>query len=146
MRYGMRKPSWKKNWLCQRLCPHIFFARTCLGGGSHCYTQTLSRNLEKYVATNGRLPWTVLACSWADLNQLAPIVNHMIVGTKIITPSIKSKHTGMFKSSLFSFNLLKENEFIRNVTVKVPHIPEYHYGQGHAKSIEQICAIHIDRN
>jgi len=80
---------------------------------------------------------TALACSWADINLLAPIIDHWIVDIKDMNPSIKAQYIGMQESSLVSLNLLKGNGITQNVTVKVPHIPEYNTDKDVAKSIEQ---------
>ncbi len=84
---------------------------------------------------------TALACSWADINLLAPIVDHWIVDIKDMNPNIKAQYTGMLENSLFSLNLLKGNGITQNVTVKVPHIPEYNTDKDVAKSIEQIRGL-----
>ena len=84
---------------------------------------------------------TALVCSWADINLLASIVDHWIVDIKDMNSSIKSEYTGMSESSLVSLNHLKGNGITQNVTVKVPHIPEYNTDKDVAKSIEQIKGL-----
>ena len=125
---------------------NIYFQATdggiCFGGGEPLLHSTFIKEFREICGSKWKITVEkALACSWADINQLAPIVDHWIVDIKDMNSSIKSKYTGMPESSLASLNLLKGNGIIQNVTVKVPHIPEYNTDKDVAKSIEQIKGL-----
>lgn len=126
---------------------NIYFQATdggiCFGGGEPLLHSTFIKEFREICGSKWKITVeTALACSWADINLLAPIVDHWIVDIKDMNPNIKSKYTGMpDSSSLASLNLLKGNGIIQNVTVKVPHILEYNTDKDVAKSIEQIKGL-----
>ena len=125
---------------------NIYFQATkggiCFGGGEPLLHSDFIKEFREICGNKWKITVeTALACSWADINLLAPIVDHWIVDIKEMNPNIKSNYTGMPISSLASLNLLKGNGITQNVTVKVPHIPEYNTDKDVAKSIEQIRAL-----
>lgn len=125
---------------------NIYFQATdggiCFGGGEPLLHSTFIKEFREICGSKWKITVeTALACSWADINLLAPIVDHWIVDIKDMNPSIKSKYTGMPENPLASLKLLKGNGIIQNVTVKVSHIPEYNTDKDVAKSIEQIKGL-----
>ena len=125
---------------------NIYFQATkggiCFGGGEPLLHSDFIKEFREICGNKWKITVeTALACSWADINLLAPIVDHWIVDIKDMNPNIKAQYTGMLENSLFSLNLLKGNGITQNVTVKVPHIPEYNTDKDVAKSIEQIRGL-----
>lgn len=125
---------------------NIYFQATkggiCFGGGEPLLHSEFIKEFREICGSKWKITVeTALACSWADINLLAPIIDHWIVDIKDMNPSIKAQYTGMPESSLVSLNLLKGNGITQNVTVKVPHIPEYNTDKDVTKSIEQIRGL-----
>lgn len=125
---------------------NIYFQATkggiCFGGGEPLLHSEFIKEFREICGSKWKITVeTALACSWADIHLLAPIVDHWIVDIKDMNPNIKAQYTGMPENSLFSLNLLKGNGITQNVTVKVPHIPEYNTDKDVAKSIEQIRGL-----
>lgn len=125
---------------------NIYFQATeggiCFGGGEPLLHSDFIKEFRDICGSKWKITVeTALVCSWADINLLASIVDHWIVDIKDMNSSIKSEYTGMSESSLVSLNHLKGNGITQNVTVKVPHIPEYNTDKDVAKSIEQIKGL-----
>lgn len=124
----------------------IYFQATgggiCFGGGEPLLHSEFIKEFREICGNKWKITVeTALACSGADISLLAPIVDHWIVDIKDMNPSIKSKYTGMKQSSLVSLQLLERNGITQNVTVKVPHIPEYNTDKDVAKSIGKIWSL-----
>ncbi len=125
---------------------NIYFQATgggiCFGGGEPLLHSEFIKEFREICGNQWKITVeTALACSGPDIGLLAPIVDHWIVDIKDMNPSIKSKYTGMQQSSLVSLQLLERNGIIQNVTVKVPHIPEYNTDKDVAKSIGQVWSL-----
>ncbi len=125
---------------------NIYFQATdggiCFGGGEPLLHSGFIKKFREICGCKWKITVeTALACSYADIDLLAPIVDHWIVDIKDMNPEIKAKYAGLSEDSLTALRWLKNNGITQNVTIKVPHIPEYNTDNDVARSIEQVKSL-----
>ena len=122
---------------------NIYFQSTgggiCFGGGEPTLYKDFIMEFKKLCGDNWKITLeTCLRCSYNTIQELSFVVDHWIVDIKSMNSLIYQEYTGAMSGVLQHLHSIRELVPQDNVTIKVPHIPDYNDDENLDYDIEEI--------